>query len=444
MIENIRLSFQGIFSHKLRSFLTMLGIIIGIAAIIAIVSTIKGTNDQIKANLVGQGNNLVNVKLMQSDWEVSAVVAARQGIPVIDDSIMDEILAIKEVSAATYYHKLNMYDPVKYKTNSVDGVTIYGVKDGFLEINDNEIVSGRGFVEKDAKEFRKVVILDRDAERALFQGESGVNKTIEIKGAPYTVIGICEEKNAFSPTVENLSDWYTYYGQNSMGKIIVNDAIWPAIVGFDLPYDVIVKAVDTDSMSEAGKKTADLLNNYINSANSANTANTANNGNNTNNSDSGDVSGETELQIKYKSDDILEKARQLQELSNSTNKQLIWIAGISLIVGGIGVMNIMLVSVTERTREIGLKKALGARRGIVLGQFLTEAAVLTSMGGILGVGVGVGLAYLIGKIAEVPVAISVPAICVSVLFSMVIGVVFGLIPSIKASKLNPIDALRYE
>jgi putative ABC transport system permease protein len=123
---------------------------------------------------------------------------------------------------------------------------------------------------------------------------------------------------------------------------------------------------------------------------------------------------------------------------------LIWIAAISLLVGGIGVMNIMLVSVTERTAEIGLKKAIGARKSAILSQFLTEAAVLTSLGGIIGVVVGIILSYIISNIAEVKVAISVPAIIVSVAFSMVIGIIFGLIPSVKASNLNPIDALRYE
>ena len=150
------------------------------------------------------------------------------------------------------------------------------------------------------------------------------------------------------------------------------------------------------------------------------------------------------VKAEYKSESLLEQAKALQDLSQSTNKMLLWIASISLLVGGIGVMNIMLVSVTERTREIGLKKALGARKRRILGQFLTEAAVLTSIGGMIGVLTGIGLSSIIANITEMPVSISGKAIAVSVIFSMAVGVVFGLIPSIKASNLNPIDALRYE
>ena len=141
---------------------------------------------------------------------------------------------------------------------------------------------------------------------------------------------------------------------------------------------------------------------------------------------------------------LLEQASQLQSLSESSNKQLIWIAAISLVVGGIGVMNIMLVSVTERTREIGLKIAIGAQQSRIRWQFLTEAAVLTSMGGILGVGCGIGLAEMMSHVMSTPVAISVPACIIAVAFSMCIGVVFGFVPAVKASKLNPIEALRRE
>ena len=140
----------------------------------------------------------------------------------------------------------------------------------------------------------------------------------------------------------------------------------------------------------------------------------------------------------------MQQAKQLQDMQSSTNSMLIWVACISLLVGGIGVMNIMLVSVTERTKEIGLKKAIGAKKGRILGQFLTEAAILTSMGGLLGVAAGIGLAEVISKMSSTPVAINGTSIVVSAGFSTLIGVVFGLLPSISAANLNPIEALRHE
>ena len=145
------------------------------------------------------------------------------------------------------------------------------------------------------------------------------------------------------------------------------------------------------------------------------------------------------------------QVQSFQDIMKSMNQMLgmvtafiSFVAGISLLVGGIGVMNIMLVSVTERTKEIGLKKAIGARKKVILGQFLTEAAVLTSVGGIIGVVLGIGLSKVVSKVAGSPTAISVPAIIGSVVFSMLIGIIFGLLPSVKAANLNPIDALRSE
>ena len=148
--------------------------------------------------------------------------------------------------------------------------------------------------------------------------------------------------------------------------------------------------------------------------------------------------------LKYKAEDLLKKASDMQKLSNTTNRQLIWIAGISLLVGGIGVMNIMLVSVTERTKEIGLKKAIGAKRKRILAQFLTEAAVLTSLGGLIGVAAGIILSQVLANVMGTRSSVSIPACIIAVAFSMGIGIIFGLLPAVKASKLNPIDALRSE
>ena len=138
----------------------------------------------------------------------------------------------------------------------------------------------------------------------------------------------------------------------------------------------------------------------------------------------------------------LRQAQQLQEMSNATNRQLIWIASISLLVGGIGVMNIMLVSVAERVSEIGLRKAVGAKKRRIMWQFLTEAAVLTCTGGVLGVAAGIGVSKALSKLSGTPSAISVPAIIIAVVFSMFIGILFGLLPATKAANMNPIEALR--
>ena len=263
---------------------------------------------------------------------------------------------------------------------------------------------------------RKVALLDQDSADTLFQGEDPLGKTIEIKKEPYIVIGIVAKSKKFEPVINSMEDYYTY-SQISSGKVYVPDATWPIIYRFDEPQNLVIKVDSTDYMAVAGKAGANILNARLS------------------------TSDET---LKYQAEDLLKQAKEIQDLSKSTNNMLIWIAGISLIVGGIGVMNIMLVSVTERTQEIGLKKAIGARKSNILGQFLTEAAVLTSLGGVLGVVTGIVLAEAISRLSEMPVSISIPAAMVSVLFSMLIGIVFGMLPSYKAANLDPIDALRRE
>ena len=276
--------------------------------------------------------------------------------------------------------------------------------------------SGRGFTERDYKNFRKVALVDTTAVTNLFGGENPVGQVIEMQGDVFTVVGVVTLSEEFEPTINSLND-YWMYADTSSGSIYIPLAVWPTVYRFDEPQNVAIKVHNTDVMASAGKDAADLL---------------------------------TEKQIMdpdnsdfdYRSQDMLEQAQQLQKMSQSTNSQLIWIASISLLVGGIGVMNIMLVSVTERTSEIGLKKAIGAKKRRILWQFLTEAAVLTSLGGIIGVLSGIGLAQLISRMVQIPVAIDVAAIGISVVFSMLIGVIFGLLPAVKAANLNPIEALR--
>ena len=260
-----------------------------------------------------------------------------------------------------------------------------------------------------------MALIDTNTAQSLFQGNNPVGGTVEIQGEPFMVVGVISQKSSSEPVINSVNDYYMYSG-NTSGIIVIPDTCWPIVYRFDEPLMVALRATSTNDMTDAGNNAAKYLNEQVVSTD----------------------------KCKYQARDLLQQAANLQSLSESTNKQLIWIAAISLVVGGIGVMNIMLVSVTERTREIGLKIAIGAQQSRIRWQFLTEAAVLTSMGGILGVATGIGLAEMMSHIMGTPVAISVPACIIAVAFSMVIGVVFGLVPAVKASKLNPIEALRRE
>ncbi len=416
-MEDIKLALRGIWSHKLRSVLTMLGIIIGIASIIAIVSTINGTNEQIKKNLIGDGSNAVKVSIYNQDYEMDfAVQQAPNGVKYIDDTLLAKIEKLEEVELACTYHNRNAYSNIFYQNTSLAGGTLIGSNMKYLEVYNYEISKGRGFSDADIASCKKVAIIDEKTAENIFPNAIAIGKIIEIEKEPFTVIGVMRKQDEFAPTINNIRDYYTYKTDYTSGTVLIPDSCWPTVYQFDEPHFVAVKAVDTDNMTAAGNKTAEVLNDYY----------------------------KLDADTVYKGNSVMEQAKQIQALSESTNKQLVWIAAISLLVGGIGVVNIMLVSVTERTGEIGLKKALGARKSKILVQFLVEAAVLTLLGGIIGVGAGVVLSVIIGKVSEVPILISAWSIVLSVGVSAVIGLVFGLLPAIKASRLNPIEALQRE
>lgn len=415
MFENVRLAFQGVWSHKLRSMLTMLGIIIGIAAIITIVSTIKGTNEQIKENLIGAGNNVVAVQLNQSgypyDLSWNEVPSA---VRPISQETRQELEQIPGAQKVTLFYSRSYSENVYYQNYQYNG-SMLGVDRNYFSAYGYQIRTGRGFVDSDYEDFRKVAIVDESTVSSLFAGKNPVGEAIEIQGDVFTVIGVVAMSQEFTPTINSMNDYWMYSG-DSAGSVFIPDAVWPVAYRFDEPQNVAIKVENTDVMTTVGKAAADLLTQR-------------------------QIVGEN-TDFDYRSQDMLEQAQQLQKMSQATNTQLVWIASISLLVGGIGVMNIMLVSVTERTAEIGLKKAIGAKKRRILMQFLTEAAVLTSLGGVIGVATGIGMAELISRMMEIPVAISLPAIGISVAFSTLIGVVFGLLPATQAANLNPIQALR--
>ncbi|MGM9660585.1 MAG: ABC transporter permease [Faecousia sp.] len=417
MRENIGLALQGIWGHKMRSVLTMLGIIIGIASIITIVSTIQGTNEQIKENLIGAGNNVVTVQLNKNgqtydlSWN-----SIPDGVRTITEATRQELEKIDGVERVSLYTSRRYAEQLFYQNTQFNG-QLYGIDTNYLSVYGYQVKSGRGFTQSDYDNHRKVALVDTSVVTNLFGGMDPVGKTVELKGDAYIVVGVVAQSQEFAPVINSMKD-YQLYANTSAGNLYLPDSVWATAYQFDEPQSVAIKVVNTDAMTTVGKEAADLLTEK--------------------------QILDTSSKLDYRSEDMLEQAQQLQKMSQSTNTQLIWIASISLLVGGIGVMNIMLVSVTERTSEIGLKKAIGAKKKRILLQFLTESAVLTSLGGIIGVISGVILAQLISKMMQIPVSISIPAIGVAVVFSTLIGVVFGMLPAVQAANLNPIDALRRE
>ncbi len=419
MLENIRLAFHGILSHKLRSLLTMLGIIIGIGSIIAIVSTIQGTNDQLREQLIGSGNNTVKVTLGSGGDAYDMDMGSKpEGIYPVSDSTIRKILALDTVENVTCYTNRVLWDTaVYYIGNGMSTSNISGVDDQYFNTLGYKVKTGRTFLQSDYDIFSKVAVLDQNAADALFKGSNPLGKTIEIYKKPFVVVGIVYEPSSFERDIEDIEDYQLMNDDDSNGQIFIPKATWPVLFQYDEPENVIVKAVSTDDMTKAGQRTAKILNDAITVE---------------------------QPQVTYQAEDLLGDLKNQQKMQNATNVQLMWIAGISLLVGGIGVMNIMLVSVTERTSEIGLKKAIGARKSSILAQFLTEAAVLTSLGGLLGVVAGVVMSRIINIMTGIPVGINWGAAIIAVLFSMAIGILFGLLPSVQASNLDPIDALRRE
>ena len=304
MFENMRLAFQGSWSHKLRSILTMLGIIIGIAAIITIVSTIKGTNEQIKENLIGAGNNVVTVQLNQGGYSYDlSWNSVPAGVCTITEETRQELEKIDGAEKVSLYTSRNYAEQVYYLNTQFNG-NVLGIDENYLSVYGYQVKNGRGFTEADYTDFRKVALVDTTAVKTLFGGENPVGEPIELQGDVFTVVGVVALSDNFAPTINSIND-YWLYADTSSGTIYLPDAVWPTAYRFDEPQNVAIKVGNTDDMASVGQAAADLL---------------------------------TEKQIMdkesdfdYRSQDMLEQAQQLQKMSESTNAQLIWIAGISLL-----------------------------------------------------------------------------------------------------------------
>ena len=405
-MEDIFVALNSILSHKMRSILTMLGIIIGIGAIIAIFSIIEGNTENTKRQLIGGSNNTIKVvynkkNVINPDIPEKAQSRKPSFIPFMGEDVLDKIKGIPGVKNAVMAYQT---DDKIYHLGEKSSGKIQAVSKNIADVKRMKIVEGADFSDQAFQNQEQVAYLEKSLYDSLFPKGDGIGKYVEIKGNPFKVIGVFQstEQSGLTPGGEKmayipLQQWHRLFDE------------------MNVEPEVTVQAHKADDLKNVAKKVGDYLNKQVPASDY--------------------VFGVMNLR---------EFERQLDNLNQSNFVLLAGIASISLLVGGIGVMNIMLVSVTERTREIGIKKALGARRKVILKQFLIEAVILTLMGGIIGVIAGIASGFIITHSLEYPYILSVFSVFVSLLFCCIIGVVFGLLPAVKASKLDPIEALRFE
>ncbi|WP_341280028.1 ABC transporter permease [Paenibacillus sp. FSL H8-0537] len=397
--ESILMAFSALYAHKSRSILTMLGIIIGVASVIAIVAIGEGGSASLKTFFVGSGNNTFEV-VYQSVDEEGNVLSDEPSEPAFEENALLALEKIPEIEKVIANNRttstLNYLD----KTLMVQ---LNGTSESYFSLNNAELLSGRNIAAREFEKARKVALISEDTLKRLDPNDSMIGKIIELEGTAFKVIGTFKEQKS----IFNVGAY----------QILIPNAVWPSLFGESKIDSLTIQVQSAEVLQLAGEASIEVLNS---------------------------LNQEKHGQGEY----IVLDMQQIQDSVASITRIMTAIIGsvasISLFVGGVGVMNIMLVSVTERTREIGIRKALGATRGNILTQFLIESVVLTTFGGIVGIGLGVGGAKLISLVTQLPLLVPMYVIVGGVLFSMLIGIVFGMLPANKASKWEPMDSLLFE
>lgn len=392
IFEVLKISLKAIRVNKVRTFLTMLGVIIGVSSVIILVSLVSGLGKTIKYELNSIGANLLFI------FPGNATGGRGPGGVVTNkmefrfaDLLKGRVPEITQIVPA-----VQSVGRTKYLNKETKDTTIIGVTGNFFETLSIDIVSGRKFSDNESG---NVVIIGDSIKESLFKNTGAVGKEITVKGRRYKIIGVVEKRGSF-------------LGVDRDNIVVLTLPSARNLLGIDKPNWFYVKIADEASLDLAKKKISKILYKELNN--------------------------DDNFTVSSQEDTLQMVGRILGVLSIGLGG----VAAISLFVGGIGIMNMMLVSVTERTREIGLRKALGAKRRDILLQFLTEAIIISLVGGSLGVIFGIGISKIIDRF--IATEISVTYVLMAFVFSAGIGIVFGIAPAIRASRLSPIEALRYE
>ena len=400
VIESFRMALSSIMAHKMRSILTMLGVIIGVGSIITIVAIGQMGEQQLKNSVSGGNKAMVTMEFGPPGS--SSLTGPMLTPPQIRPVDVERIRQLPYVKSFIE-QRMDMSDIVS-GSKKAEGVYIRAGDLEIFELNNLVPVAGRLIEQDDVDRAAQVIVLGQDTATQLFASpDEAIGKVLELTRQPVRVIGVVEEQSTLGFTM-----------QTCFVPMTAWESLYPGAVSFS---QFAVVATDVEHVTEAGQNAAYYLNETL------------------------VVNPEEAL---FKPTDMRQLEEEISSITSIMTAIIGGIAAISLLVGGIGVMNIMLVSVAERTREIGVRKALGATRGRILQQFLIESMVLTSLGGIIGIVFAYALTALVAAILKYEFVLSIPVTIIAVLFSSLIGVVFGLLPANKAAKLSPIDALRYE